>query len=145
MNVFYNGIVEAVHKASEKSLPFGRYNQHAKPYWTKKVKIAHQDQRQKHIEWIKHGRSRNPENFHYKLYKKAKCNFRKIQKEEINAIELKYYSELDESAECDVRHFWHIVNRRRKTKSSTVCKLVTDEKTASSPEEISDIFKALYS
>ena len=145
VNTFYGAIVEAVHKASEKSLPFGRYNQHAKPYWTKKVKAAHQDQRQKRIDWIKHGRSRNPEDVYYKSYKKAKCNFRKIQKEEINAIELKYYSELDESAECDVRHFWHIVNSRRKTKSLSACKLVVEEKTANSPEEISDAFADHFS
>ena len=43
-----------------------------------------------------------------------------IQNEEINVVELKYYPELDESAEYDVRLFWHIVNRRRKTKSSNV-------------------------
>ena len=43
----------------------------------------------KRIDWIKHGRSRNPEDVYYKSYKKAKCNFRKIRKEEINAIELK--------------------------------------------------------
>ena len=67
--------------------------------------------------------------------------FRKTQKEEINAIELKYYTE---SVECDVRHFWKIVNSRRKTKSS-ICKLVTREKTASNPEDISDVFAEHFS
>ena len=43
VNNFYNATVQAVHKSSEKALPFGRYNQHTKPYWTKKVKAAHQD------------------------------------------------------------------------------------------------------
>ena len=102
--------------------------------------------RHKRIEWI------NTEDREimimytsYKSYKEAKCRYRKIQNEEINVVELKYYSELDESAECDVRLFWHIVNRRRKTKSSNVCKLVTDEETASSPEVISKAFADHFS
>lgn len=126
-------------------MPVGQFNQHAKPYWTDKVKEAHRNQRLKRIEWIKHGRPRHKDNIYYKSYIDAKHKFRKIQKEEINATEFKYYSELDESAECDVRLFWHTVNKRRKAKSSMVCQLVTDEDVANSPDEISKVFADHFS
>ncbi|MCG8079181.1 MAG: endonuclease/exonuclease/phosphatase family protein, partial [Candidatus Thiodiazotropha taylori] len=140
INSFYNSIVAAVHKAAEVALPSGQYNQHAKPYWTERVKQAHRDQRHQRIEWLKRGRPRSPDNIYYKNYKNAKRTFRKIQTDEINAVERKYYSELDKSAECDVRLFWHVVNKRRKSKSSAVCRLVTDENATSCPEEISETF-----
>ena len=142
VNLFYEAIAAAIHKAAKLTLPKGLYNQHAKPYWTAEVKHAHRNQR---IEWVKQGRPRGRDNAYYRSYKEAKSKFRKIQKEAISAVEFKYYSELEESAECDIRLFWQLVNKRRKTKSSTVCKLVTDEKVSNDPKEISTIFADHFS
>ena len=111
----YDSLVTAIRIAAEVTLPKGQYNKHAKPYWTDEVKEAHRQQRQKRVEWVKQGRPRNNENVYYRSYKDAK-RFRKIQWNAINTIELKYNSELDETAECDTRLFW-----RRKTKQLYSC------------------------
>ena len=145
INSFYDSIVKSIHVAAESTLPVGSYNKHSKPYWTAEVKAAHQNQRFKRIEWIKQGRPRNSEKIFYKSYKEAKGIFRKVQKEAINNFELKYYSDLNESAECDVRVFWQLVNKRRKVKSSMVNKLKIGQRVANDPEEISQTFADHFS
>ena len=91
------------------------------------------------------GRPRGRDNTYFRSYKEAKSRFRKVQKEAINTIELKYYSELDQTAECDIRLFWRLVNKRRKAKSSMVCKLVNDDTVSNDPKEISNIFADHFS
>ena len=63
----------------------------------------------------------------------------------ITNIKLKYYSDRNESAECDVRVFWQLVNNRRKVRSSMVNKLNIGQRVANDPEEISQTFADHFS
>ena len=123
INQNYENIVNAIHKAADLALPHSKFNKHAKPYRTPEVRAAHTQERNKRRQWVEHGRPRNREDFFYRSYKESKRHFRKLQKSAIANIELKYYKDLNSSADCDMRHFWHLVNQRRKIKSSSVCKL----------------------
>lgn len=84
------------------------------------MKAAHTEQRNKRKEWVKQGRPRNRDNVYYKTYKDSKRSLRNIQKEAINKVEFKYYSDLKSSADCDIRLFWQLVNKRRKAKPSYI-------------------------
>ena len=145
IDIYYEKIVNSIHKAAKLSLPISSFNKHAKPYWTSEVKAAHLEQRKRRIDWIVNGRSRNKDDGFYKSYKKAKRKFRKAQTDAIYEIEMKYYSDLESSADCDIRYFWQVVNKRRKTKTSAVSALTANGQTISDPEDISECFADYFS
>ena len=145
VNKYYEDIVNAIHKAANLALPRSKFNKHAKPYWTREVRAAHTQQRLKRKQWIEHGRPRNQDNPFYRSYKDSKRRFRTLQKAAIANVELKYYQDLNSSAECDMRQFWHLVNQRRKIKSSTVCKLKSGDAILNTPEDISESFATYFS
>ena len=142
---YYEGIVKANHTAANIALPFSTFNKHAKPYWTSEVKAAHADQRQKRIEWIHKGRPRDKTDCFYKNYKLSKQKFRKAQKDAIANVETTYFSELETSADCDIRYFWHLVNKRRVTKRTAVNELKVNGSTVKSPEGIAESFADFFS
>lgn len=109
------------------------------------VKAAHLEQRKRRIDWIINGRSRNKDDVFYKSYKTAKRKFLKAQTNAIYEIEMKYYSNLESSADCDIRYFWQLVNKRRKTKTSAVSALTANGQTISDPEDISECFADYFS
>ena len=123
VDLLYENIVNAIHIAANDALPHSSFNKHAKPYWTPEVSAAHTEQRNKRGEWIEQGRPRQRENAFFASYKESKSRFRKLQKAAIANVELKYYIDLDSSATCDIHYFWHLVNRRRKIKSSNGSKI----------------------
>ena len=57
IDIYYEKIVNSIHKAAKLSLPISSFNKHAKPYWTSEVKAAHLEQRKRRIDWIVNGRS----------------------------------------------------------------------------------------
>ena len=67
-----------------------------------------------------------------------------LQKAAIANVELKYYIDLDASATCDMRYFWHLVNRRRKIKCSNISKIKSDSEVLNCPDKISDAFAASF-
>ena len=109
------------------------------------MKAANTEQRNKHKEWVKQGRPRNRDNAYYKTYKDSRRLFRNIQKEAINKVEFRYYSDLDSSADCDKRLFWQLVKKRRKTKPSYISTIKAVDKISNSSEEIAESFANYFS
>ena len=144
VDIYYEYIVNAIHKAADATLPHSKFNKHAKPYWTPEVSAAHREQRNKRREWIEQGNPRHQSNAFFAAYKEAKSRFRKLQKAAIANVELKYYIDLDASATCDMRYFWHLVNRRRKIKCSSISKIKSDSEVLNCPDKISDAFAASF-
>lgn len=121
-------IVDAVHRA-ETLLPRSKFNKRAKPYWCKQVKEAHTVARSMRRQWISAGRPRGHHHLSYHQYKLAKCNFRRIQRENQLEYENKMHDELNQAAELDYRLFWKLL-KRNKVKPNGVCaQLVTDNST----------------
>ena len=108
------------------------------------MSAAHKEQRNKRSEWIAQGRPRHRDNVFFASYKESKSRFRKLQKAAIANVELKYYIDLDSSAACDMRYFWHLVNKRRKIKSSNVSKIKSNGQVLNSPDKISDAFATSF-
>ena len=77
-------------------------------------------------------------------YKESKSRFRSLQKAATANLGLKYYVDLDSSATCDMRYFWHLVNRRRKIKLSNVSKIKSGSEVINIPDKISEAFAASF-
>ncbi|MES9879586.1 MAG: reverse transcriptase family protein, partial [Sedimenticola sp.] len=137
----YNHIVKSIRNASNLTLPISHFNKHSKPYWTASVKEAHADQRAKRLAWIKAGRPRDPSNLHYKSYKSAKREFRKVQTDAIRQTEQRFYNDLDETANCDIRLFWKTLNYKRKKTKPIINEITTDGDKSNVPLEICQAFK----
>ncbi|MES9881905.1 MAG: reverse transcriptase family protein, partial [Sedimenticola sp.] len=144
INVMYEYIVKSILTASQSTLPKSTYNRHSKPYWTKDVKLSHENQRKCRRIWIAQGRPRGHKYPSYTNYKNAKRCFTKTQKRAIACVEQTFVMQLNESAECDNKLFWSLVKRRKGKKQLTCNQLITESGITRDPSQISEGFTNYY-
>ena len=137
----YDDTVNAILDSSKSSFPKGKFNRHAKPYWTEKVKDSHKNQRIARRIWISEGRPRGTQNAAYANYKKAKRIFVNQQKSAIEKIENQFLLDLNKNASCDQKLFWSFV-RSRRIKAPLGCTSIKGENgSTQDPQEILNVFK----
>ena len=137
-------IVSALHTAAEKTLPKSKFNKHTKPYWNKDVKNAHTNARAHRRKWLSFGRPRDENNQYYRAYKDAKAAFRRLQRYESDKYMQQTFEELDKAAELDYRLFWKLLRRQSGRKSSYVNKIIVNDVTYNSHEEVIIGFKQYF-
>ena len=59
--------------------------------------------------------------------------------------ETKYYDELNNAADCDMRLFWQLVNKKKKRRTGLITEISLDETSFRDPYDISNAFKTHYS
>jgi len=92
--------------------PKATFNSKAKPYWDSKVKESHAEARTLRRIWTQAGRPRGREAVAYAEYKKAKRNFRRIQRRKVMEHENRYIDQLDRAAEIDYIRFGPLLRKR---------------------------------
>ena len=97
-----------------------KFNRHTKPYWTNEIKVQHSESRRLRRIWISEGRPRGMNHLSYRNYKKAKNNFRQLQRHESSEFINKSYEELEHAAEVDYRLYWRML-RNKKPKQKLAC------------------------
>ncbi|CAG2214290.1 unnamed protein product [Mytilus edulis] len=98
--------VNILHTAADIAIPKCGFNPHTKPYWNADVKRAHDNERSKRRCWVLEGRPRGMHFDSYRMYKRAKSEFRRVQQVANEQYIQSCYDDLNETAECDVRLFW---------------------------------------
>ena len=81
-NEINNALTQTLHSAAMK-LPQGKFNKHAKPYWSPTLKADHTHARHLRRTWISEGRPGGHHHPSYLLYKEAKIQFRRQQRQHI--------------------------------------------------------------
>ncbi|VDI24480.1 Hypothetical predicted protein [Mytilus galloprovincialis] len=116
------------------------YNPHTKPYWNADVKQAHTKERNMRRVWMQDGRPRGMQHESYFNYKRAKRDFRNIQKLANEQYIEETYDDINNAAECDIRLFWKLI-KRQKPKHSKVCQQIKHNNIVhTSPESICNAF-----
>ena len=144
IELLYNHIVNSIKLSAENVLPKSKYNKHTKPYWTSEVKAAHTKQRLLRRQWINAGRPRGNDNEYYANYKRAKRLFTNIQKQAIENCLSKYFDELNIAADCDMRLFWSLVNKKKKKKSGLITELLNKDIVEREPNAITECMKTHF-
>ncbi|CAC5395513.1 unnamed protein product [Mytilus coruscus] len=80
----------------------------------------------------------------YRLYKKAKSEFRHVQQSANEQYLQKCYDDLNETAECDVRLFWKQIKRFKGCSSKIYPEIVYENKVYSSPESVANCFAGYF-
>ena len=97
-------------------LPQIRFDKRLKPYWNKDLTSLSKSKKQTRYDWIKQGRSKDPNNSTYIDYKESKRLFRKEKRRLQFEYKKKCMNELFQCQELDNRYFWYLVNRKNKRK-----------------------------
>ncbi|CAC5385645.1 unnamed protein product [Mytilus coruscus] len=140
INLFYHNLVDTLINTAKETIPCNMYNPHTKPYWNADVKKAHTKERSMRRVWMQDGRPRGMQHESYFNYKRAKRDFRNIQKlaNEHNIEET--YDDINNAAECDIRLFWKR-SKRHKPKHSKVCQQIKHNNIVhTSPDSICNAF-----
>ena len=124
-------------------LPQGKFNKHAKPYWSPTLKTAHTHARHLRRTWISEGRLRGHHHPSYLLYKEAKTQFRRQQRQHIVTNQNKVCDDLNKTADVDYRLC------KNKDRKSSVCTALTVNDVCYSNENVisgfSNYFKGIFS
>lgn len=139
-----NAVTDILRTCATGCIPQSKFKQHAKPYWSTQVKLAHRLAMDKRKIWLQNNKPRGMQHVSYSEYKKAKSAFRKTQEQAIFEYENSIYREIDESSECDIRLFWKLINQQKRRKSNACYKLSYDSKTASEPQAIANLFSEYF-
>ena len=98
VDLFYENIVNAIHKAANDALPHSKFNKHTKPYWTPEVSTQSKETS------AENGSSReDPDNVKMHSLRRIRnqravyVNYKK-EPSRIANVELKYYIDFDSSA-----------------------------------------------
>ncbi|CAG2243072.1 unnamed protein product [Mytilus edulis] len=140
INLFYHNLVNTLINTAKDTIPCNMYNPHTKPYWNADVKQAHTKERNMRRVWMQEGRPRGMQHESYFNYKRAKRDFRNIQKLANEQYIEETYDDINNAAECDIRLFWKLI-KRQKPKHSKVCQQIKHNNIVhTSPESICNAF-----
>ncbi|CAG2250536.1 unnamed protein product [Mytilus edulis] len=140
INMFYHNLVNTLINTAKETIPCNTYNPYTKPYWNADVKKAHTKERNMRRVWMQDGRPRGMQHESYFNYKRAKRDFRNIQKLENERYIEETYDDINNAAECDIRLFWKLI-KRQKPKHSKVCQQIKHNNIVhTSPESICNAF-----
>ena len=144
VNCLADSITECLHDAAHDVLPSKPFNKYSKPYWTRDVKLAHDLSRSCRRDWLAAGKPRGAQHQSYANYKRAKCAFRKIQRQESNKYLDKVFLDLDEAAELDYRLFWRLLRNLQNKPNKSCIKLKFDGEEYKSPQEVANGFSKYF-
>ena len=144
INNYESHLVNSIHQAAKDSLPFKSPNAHTKPYWNDSVKQLHKRERHERIAWVKAGRPRDRNNDLYVNYKYAKEQFRIAQRSASEEYMNRSIAEIQNAAECDLRLFWKLVKKNRRSSSTSNIQLLEDNQVLSSTDLVLNAFEKFY-
>ena len=148
VNSFYTKFVEILLRAANETIPTTTYNPYTKPYWNSDVKRAHQQEREMRKLWLQQGRPRGMHHKSYHDYKRAKNNFRAVQRLAYEKYIEDTYNDINNAAECDIRLFWKIIKRQKHKNPKIYPEIVYNGKVNNTPQTIAngfaDYFHELY-
>ncbi|VDI17291.1 Hypothetical predicted protein [Mytilus galloprovincialis] len=136
--------VNILHTAADIAIPKCGFNPHTKPYWNADVKRAHDNERSKRRCWVLEGRPRGMHFDSYRMYKRAKSEFRRVQQVANEQYIQSCYDDLNETAECDVRLFWKQIKRFKGRSSKVYPEIVYENKVCNTPESVANCFAEYF-
>ncbi|CAC5361719.1 unnamed protein product [Mytilus coruscus] len=145
IDTIYNDMVTILHFAADKTVPKCGFNPFTKPYWTSGVKIAHEKERSLRKAWVIDGRPRGMHHDSYRLYKRAKHEFRNIQKAAYEQYIQQTNDDINKAAECDIRLFWKLIKRNKTVSSKIYPEIIQDGNICNTPESIANAFMDYFS
>ncbi|CAG2242588.1 unnamed protein product [Mytilus edulis] len=145
IDTLYNDMVTILHAAADKTVPKCSFNPFTKPYWTSGVKIAHEKERTLRKAWVIDGRPRGMHYDSYKLYKRAKHEFRNIQQAAYEQYIQQTNDDINKAAECDIRLFWKLIKRNKAVSSKIYPEIIQDDNICNTPESIANAFMDYFS
>ena len=96
----------------------GKFKKHEKPYWSSTLKADHTHARHLRRTWISEDRPRGRHHPSYLLYKEAKTQFRRQQRQHIVTNQTKVFDDPNKAADVDYRQFWKLQRKNIDRKSS---------------------------
>ena len=97
----------------------GKFNKHATPYWSPTLKAAHTHAHHLRRTWSSEDRARGRHHPSYLLYKEAKTQFRRQQRQHIVTNQNKVFGDLNKAADVDYRQFWKLLRKNTGRNSIT--------------------------
>ncbi|VDI04309.1 Hypothetical predicted protein [Mytilus galloprovincialis] len=79
IDTIYDDFVSTLHNAANIAIPKCGFNPLTKPYWNADVKRAHDNERSMRKLWVLDGQPRGMHFDSYRIYKRAKSEFRRVQ------------------------------------------------------------------
>ncbi|CAG2226562.1 unnamed protein product [Mytilus edulis] len=145
IDTLYNDVVTILHTAADKTVLKCGFNPFTKPYWISGVKIAHEKERTLRKAWVIDGRPRGMHHDSYKLYKRAKHEFRNIQQAAYEQYIQQTNDDINKAAECDIRLFWKLIKRNKTVSSKIYPEIIQDDNICNTPESIANAFMDYFS
>ncbi|CAC5359457.1 unnamed protein product [Mytilus coruscus] len=145
IDTIYNDMVTILHFAADKTVPKCGFNPFTKPYWTSGVKIAHEKERSLRKAWVIDGRPRGMHHDSYRLYKRAKHEFRNIQQAAYEQYIQQTNDDINKAAECDIRLFWKLIKRNKTVSSKIYPEIIQDDNICNTPKSIANAFMDYFS
>ncbi|VDI49007.1 Hypothetical predicted protein [Mytilus galloprovincialis] len=133
INLFYHNLVNTLINTAKVTIPCNMYNPHTKLYWNADVKQAHTKERNMRRAWMQDGRPRGMQHESYFNYKRAKRDFRNIQKLANEQYIEETYDDINNAAECDIRLFWKLIKRQKPKHSKVYLYTPADTSTFDDP------------
>ncbi|XP_060064698.1 uncharacterized protein LOC132545047 [Ylistrum balloti] len=149
IETFTSDLVGVIKEASLTSLPVKKFRTFLKPYWKGQLKDLHKKMWNLRCVWVKLGRPRGDNSESFRLYKEAKCNFRRAHRRLSEEHLQKQNDDVAEAAEVDQQTFWTLVKRRCKRSEGTAsAEMIFDGQTVRNPQELvvhwGTYFSSLY-
>ncbi|CAG2255097.1 unnamed protein product [Mytilus edulis] len=144
IDTIYDDFVSTLHNAANIAIPKCGFNPLTKPYWNADVKRAHDNERSMRKLWVLDGQPRGMHFDSYRIYKRAKSEFRRVQQAANEQYMQKCYDDLNETAECDIRLFWKQIKRFKGRSSKIYPEIVYENKVYSSPESVANCFAEYF-
>ncbi|VDI28660.1 Hypothetical predicted protein [Mytilus galloprovincialis] len=124
--------VDMLHTDADIAIPKCGFNPHTKPYWNAAVKLAHDNERSTRKCWVLEGRPRGMHFDSYRMYKRAKSEFRRVQQAANEQYAQSCYDDLNETAECDV------------VRLKFIPRLCMKDKLCNTPESVANCFAEYF-
>ncbi|CAC5382556.1 unnamed protein product [Mytilus coruscus] len=136
--------IRNTYSETDKTVPKCGFNPFTKPYWTFGVKIAHEKERSLRKAWVIDGRPRGMHHDSYRLYKRAKHEFRNIQQAAYEQYIQQTNDDINKAAESDIRLFWKLIKRNKTVSSKIYPEIIQDDTPESIANAFMDYFSKLY-
>ncbi len=117
---FTKEIKEAMSNTAATLVPRQGKRTHLKPYWTSQLTGLSREQKTSWRRWVDAGRPRHEGSPEWEMYKNAKREFRRLQRETVNKYHFEQIEQLCKQSEIDQKGFWYIVNKVRKPRQPRV-------------------------
>lgn len=145
LDKFVDDIKKAMLTASA-SLPRRRKKtSHLKPYWSAELTVLTKKQKAVWRQWVQEGRPRHQDNNTWNLYKQAKKDFRRAQRQTEQNYVFSQIDRLCKESELDQRGFWYIVNKARKPRQAKITPVrAASGDVLTNPEAIADDWRLYY-